>query len=63
MLLDDIDESMEIIKESAKQFDQLYALQQQFRQNPSDWEDMEKRKGRQRPEPGRYRGKNGHGSK
>lgn len=43
MLLHDIDESMEVIKESAKQFDQLYALQQQFRQNPSDWEDMEKR--------------------
>lgn len=43
MLLHDIDESMEVIKESAEQFDQLYALQQQFRQNPSDWEDMEKR--------------------
>ena len=43
MILHDIDESITVMKESTEKFDQMFELQQQFREQPADWEDRSKR--------------------
>lgn len=43
MILHDIDESIVQLRQSAEKFDQMYEMQQQFREHPAHWEDASQR--------------------